>query len=301
MKIPLMHRSLKHFIVSLFLFSHFIFAADNNQPSKTPIKPLDVVNRACFDFLRELGSHSFDDFRRPSFTERKQQTASYPDAPARNFNEVLNAFKPISGSPDAKYSDLTLMNHEAQKEWNRIPQRKAESDMMAASLVENQIQEYKNLGALVIVDSGAAHSIAIATTLAEGGYQPIIKMGNISERKDRELQLQPVAAMRFYAPRMEAAKANLKPESPAAIVMDTHRDALDLSDIHKPWAEYPPDSFPSVEEVKMKYHGRIIWVTEGDERGIVKRDDYTPPFLQHYRDAGIEIYQHFANPYHQGT
>ncbi len=287
-------------LVGFFFHVHSLIAADGDLNKRLPLHfpKSDILAGFCFDALEFLGSKSLDPFSHP---ETVRQTIVFPDSPHRNFDEVRAAFSPVAGSEGQKFLDLSLMNSESQSLWDRIPQRKNESDMMAAQLVKNRIQEYKNLGALVIVDSGHAHSIAIGVTLAEAGYQPIVKMGNLRGAKDKDFQLQPIGAMKYYADRMEAAKKNLRPNSPLAIVMDAHRNSTGFLTRPPTSYDYPPDGFPSVAEIKEKYKGRVVRITEGVERGIVKRDDYTPPFLQHYRDAGIEIYQHFADPYHNKT
>ena len=112
--------------------------------------------------------------------------------------------------------------------------------------------------------------------------------------------LQAVAAMKYYAHEMEIAKRTIPENAPIAIIMDIHRgDKINLNG--PKFKDYQPSEFPSAQTLKDKYKNSLIWITEGEDRGLVRRDDYTPPIFQHYRSQGIIIYQHFANPYHNNT
>lgn len=221
----------------------------------------------------------------------------FPDAPKKSFEEVVSIFSQ-NGRPESALEDVGLFwSQDFESLWNRIPQRKAESDMTAAKLVSQRVSEYKATGGLVMVESGHAHSVAIAVELAKAGYRPIIKMGRAATANH---WLQAIAAMKYYAHEMEIVKRALHENAPVAIIMDAHRgDTLDFSG--PKFQDYQPTDFPSVQVVKEKYNNSLIWITEGKERGLVRRDDYTPPNFQHYRDQGIVLYQHFANPYHNNT
>ncbi len=249
------------------------------------------------NYIQPLGYDFIPSFRqKPLRSERPHR--QFPDSPARTYDEVVSIFSPHFQTSDSRYADTGLFETGNFREnWDRIPQRKAESDMMAAKLVSNRIEEYKDIGGLVVVELGGAHSIAIAVELAKAGYNPIIKMGLSIKQSG---WLQEIAAMKYYASDMEKAMANVSQDAPIAIIMDTHRgDSYDLSS--PKLEDYKPDEYPSSAEVKNKYNNSIIWVIEGEERGIVLRDDYTPPHFQLYRNDGVQFYQHFANPYHNGT
>jgi hypothetical protein len=223
----------------------------------------------------------------------------FPDAPKKTFDEVRAAFSPIPESKAARFADLDLFSAEAKDLWTRIPQRKAESDMMAAKLVAGRIPKYQELGGLVIVDSGGAHSIAIAVELAKRGYQPILKMNRRSGTGGKWEQ--EVGAMKYFASEMEAARESLRPDSPVAIIMDVHRNDGFLKDGPLATSDYPPESFPTIDEVRTRYRGKIIWITEGTGDNFRVLAEYTPSFLRHYREAGVQLYQHGADPYFKGT
>ncbi|OQW54671.1 MAG: hypothetical protein A4S09_05805 [Proteobacteria bacterium SG_bin7] len=72
---------------------------------------------------------------------------------AKTFDEVVSIFSPWSEGGAAKFSDTTLFSSDDFRTiWHRIPQRKVESDMMAAKLVAQRIDEYKAVGGLVVVE-----------------------------------------------------------------------------------------------------------------------------------------------------
>lgn len=268
---------------------------------KTPKGPLScrelLGGFGDLNFSLQLPRFSFHDNSFKSAFRSSRPHRQFPDAPDKSFEEVVSIFSE-NGRPEGFLEDIGLFwSQDFQGIWNRIPQRKAESDMMAAKLVSQRINEYKAIGGLVVVDSGHAHSVAIAVELAKAGYRPIIKMGHAATSNH---WLQAIAAMKYYAHEMEIAKRAIPENAPIAIIMDAHRGhTLDFGG--PKFQDYQPTDLPSAQLVNERYNNSLIWVTEGEERGLVRRDDYTPPEFQHYRNAGVVLYQHFANPYHNNT
>ncbi len=211
-----------------------------------------------------------------------------------SFDDAMIAFKPLEKY--SSISDTRVLGGSVEELWDRIPPRNVRQDIVAADLVTEMLPAYKALGAFVIVDSGHAHSIAIAVRLAERGYEPVLKM---QQQTSPIGFIQPVGAMKFYANRMRLARAKLDTSSPIALIMDLHREDDKI--------KYDLSSFPTVQTLKRRYNGKIIWITEGPKSEFTKltkrRDVYNyalPDFLKSYFDKGIEIYQHVANPYHFG-
>ena len=232
--------------------------------------------------------------------------------------ELRSAFAPTHTI--AGVADLSLFSSDVETVWSRIPPRNVKSDQDAAALVRSAIGTYKRLGGLVIVDSGAPHSIAIATELEIAGWDPVLKMA--ATPGELLTEIQPIVAMKHYYGKMLEARKNLPQGAPMALIMDVHRNDPPLtviadSNLYGIWEKekalsgdfYRPASYPTIKEIRQKYKGRIIWVTEGEVNEVEEVDPKTllvpksygrADFLKPYADAGIVIYNHRADPYVNG-
>lgn len=238
-----------------------------------------------------------------------------------SFAEVKRTFY----SHHNPYADSSLLSSGMEKIWANIPPRDVIQDRVAAYLVEREVPKYKDSGGLIIVDSGHAHSVAIAVKLAQAGWRPVFKMGKTKFPEILEAQIQGVAAMKFYSRELALALSTLKPNAPTALIMDAHRNDLSAEFLdlggqkadsgdhegYRLWrAEnirlqtlevYGPETLPSVSDVKAKFQSKIIWITEGELCGLEPLSNPGPQLLSHYIQAGISVLNHRADPYLCGT
>jgi len=222
---------------------------------------------------------------------------------ASKVQKVLEAFSPLEGSKWEHFSDLSIIQNECMRDlWDYIPLRNEVSDRMAVELVQSKLGEY-NSPSGVFIDSGHAHSIAIAVILAEHGYQPILKMQPMSGygKFNSSLNIQAVGAMKFYSQRMLQAKKLLTKDSPPAFILNAHRTNQWLA-----------KDFPSPTEFSKNSH--LIWITEASDDSTnllishltdtdVRKwmmsalSNSEQPWIFQYIDYGVDISQHLASPY----
>ncbi len=218
--------------------------------------------------------------------------------------KVIAAFEPISGSPWARYADLSRVENPCiENIWNSIPNRNTPADRMAAKLVGTEFVAYQDPSA-IIVDSGGPHSIAIATKLAQLGYQPIVMMSPITGygKYTLYINIQAVGAMKEYWPKMLLAKTHLTKYSPPAFILDAHSTTN--------WSR---TQMPSPSD----FHRHLVWITEAPDHftnKLIKNVNtdqidswfnfvlypYSRSWLTQYSQSRVKIWQHEASPYFGG-
>jgi hypothetical protein len=223
--------------------------------------------------------------------------------PSESFQQVAMAFEPLDQSPWGQFSDLSrIKNPCIEQIWNAIPIRDLPADRTAAALVRQAFPSYQNPKA-IIIQSGGPHSIAIATTLAELGYQPIFKMSPITGFASATLQinLQVAGAMKMYWSKMLRAKAHLTKDAPPAFILDTH-ETKNISAAGMP----NPSLFQGI--------GKIVWITEATDHetnrlvtGVTVDQinqwltsilyPYDRDWIMQYPQNHVEVWQHMASPY----
>lgn len=206
------------------------------------------------------------------------------------------------------YGSFSKLDNRCIREiWSEIPERNAPADRMVADLVEKRLGEYGN--GLLILDSGHAHSVAAAVRLAERGFKIKFKM---EHDEDFITTFQMAAAIKYNSNRMLTATQLPAKYRGQVIVLDAHRKR-----------DFSAAEFPSPSEIKEKYAGKVIWITE-DLRGLNRdhllihstgQSDILRKVLKHYyswnwthrwilqyiEDSEIQVLHHFASPYFNGT
>lgn len=210
----------------------------------------------------------------------------------------------ISFGANANQAETSITS---QQLWNQIQVRDVPSDRKASELVKTRLPNYGD-PAGILIDSGGPHSIAIAVTLAENGFQPIFKMKLMTGwgQYNTLVNIQDIGAMKFYAVRMAKAKANLTKDSPPAFILDAHRTGLTNS-----------SEFPTSEEFLK--NPNLVWITEARdyktniveeisiqevmqwETFISSPDATNPNWIGQYLKHGIKILQHQSSPYLDNT
>jgi hypothetical protein len=205
------------------------------------------------------------------------------------FEAVLTAYAPWPSL--TSFSDLGILSENMKQEWQRVPLRDDPRDRMAARLVEDRIEEIRQLGCLVIVDIGHAHSIAVATILAKNGWRPVVKMKEYLGNST--MTLQAVATMKKYAREMLQARQKLTEANPFALIMDLHRSA----DEHNEF--FPLETFPSIDKIKSQFNGCVLRVVERAE--AIHFIDMEPEYLKYYAMSGLRLYEYSIDPSHNKT
>lgn len=141
------------------------------------------------------------------------------------------------------------------------------------------IKELINSGILdkttaIILDSGGAHSVAMAVKLAEIGWQPVIMFDAEVHPFAYNPVHQELATMLYFAEQMRELKinGNFSSNSPPVFVMDTHRwqksffpDEHTVDNAYS----YQSSDLPSGEKLNDLEIRKVIYLNEGNQNGAV--------------------------------
>jgi len=271
------------------------------------IENIDYQQISVTIFLTPLTKIALIIFSLCSFSFSISAMAIDADSTATR-QQVISSFSPVEGSPWAHFSEFSIIENACiQQLWNQIPVREVPADKKAAELVRLMLPKYNNPGG-IFIDSGGPHSIAIAVTLAEHGFQPIFKMNLMTGwgQYNTFANIQDIGAMKFYAERMLKAKASLTKDSPPAFILNAHRTGHTLA-----------TEFPDPSEFSKNPH--LVWITEATDHktNLIKnisiqdvmqwetfmfnQDATSPDWITQYLKKDIKISQHMASPYLDNT
>lgn len=129
----------------------------------------------------------------------------------------------------------------------------------------------------VILDSGGAHSVAMAVKLAkELGYQPIVMFDTEPHPQGANKAEQDLATLLYFAEEVKRLKADggIRPDAPPAFILDTHRDDLfpGGKDVDNTYT-YDNKDFPDAQTLRQHGITKVVYLNEGDQHGSV-----TPSF-----------------------
>lgn len=218
--------------------------------------------------------------------------------------KLLDAWTPPQESPYNKFVKTKTVNS-VEFVGNRIKPRYSGDEMKSERELDNLINsgELEN-GAAVILDSGGAHSVAMAVKLVEHGFQPVIMFDSVPHTKGINRSEQELATLLYFAEQMNKLKqgGKVKPDAPPVFILDIHRNSLDVSSgkdktVVKNTYTFGEEDFPSSEEFQKLGVQKIVYLNEGDQRGEVRPDFQSPnrlhedlkPIVEKWRQAGIKI------------
>ena len=126
----------------------------------------------------------------------------------------------------------------------------------------------------IILDSGGAHSVAMAVELAKRlGYQPILMFDNTPQPgQGSNASEQELATMLYYAREMARLREQgvIPSDAPPVFVMDTHRSdspfsARPLDNSYR----YSQSDLPSAQQLRERGIGTVVWLGEANQGGHV--------------------------------
>jgi hypothetical protein len=157
-----------------------------------------------------------------------------------------------------------------------------------------------------VLDSGGAHSVAMAAVLAEKGFQPVVMFDNVTDAKGSTATIQDVAVLMYFARFNEELKLNqiIRNDFPPVFILDAHRH-------DKPFSMMPVDTsyqykfrdFPSGEILVNNNIKRMIYLTETDLDGKIQEigvgesiDKDLRETLTDWQNNGIKLFYTGISP-----
>lgn len=218
--------------------------------------------------------------------------------------KLLDAWTPPQESPYSKFVKTKTINS-VEFVGNRIKPRYSGGEIKSERELDSLIDsgEFEK-GTAVILDSGGAHSVAMAVKLVEHGFQPIIMLDSIPHTKGINRSEQGLATLLYFAEQMNRLKqeGKIKPDAPPVFTLDTHRDNLDTSSGEgktkvKNTYTFSEKDFPSSEEFQKLGVQKIVYLSESPNHlgGDLK------PIIEKWRQAGIKVAHTGIDPWEQGS
>ncbi len=225
--------------------------------------------------------------------------------------KLAYAWSTPDGSPFAKYTKYTTM-YSVDSLREQIKPRYSEGEQNSENGIENLIKSNNtDQHTAIILDSGGAHSVAMAIKLMEIGYQPIIMFDSEPHPSGSTRSEQDLAAMLYFASRAEQLKneGTYNHSSPPVFVMDTHRsdgNSVLSEGRYNNSHEYSPSDLPNSDELISSGIHRVVYVNEGDQRGEINKSYQSikraqgdvKPVLRSWSNDGIEVKYTGIRPWH---
>ena len=218
--------------------------------------------------------------------------------------KLLDAWSPPQDSPYSKFFKTKTVNS-VEFVGDRIKPRYSGREIKSERELDNLINGGQlEKGTAVVLDSGGAHSVAMAVKLVKHGFQPVIMFNSVPHTGGINRSEQELATLLYFAEQMNKLKQDgkIKPDAPPVFILDTHRDDMDVSfgkdkTKVKNTYKYNEGDFPSSEELRELGVQKIVYLNEGDQRGEVRPDFQSPdrlggdlkPIVEKWTQAGIKI------------
>jgi hypothetical protein len=188
-------------------------------------------------------------------------------------DKLLGAWKPPDGSPYQRFVKTKTI--ESVNQWTEfLKPRYSQGEITSEEGIQNLIST-GNVGndTAIILDSGAAHSVAMAIKLVENGYQPVVMFDTALHPQGSNKAHQGLATLLYFAEQIEQLKQQgvIKPDTPPVFILDTHRGDTPLRDksVVDNSYSYVAADFPNSEELKQQGITKIVYLNEGDQEGKI--------------------------------
>ena len=228
--------------------------------------------------LREFTIPSIDRSKRQEFSivspQERDSLGTEEWKKYLNPDRLLDAWSPPKGSFFKKFQKTKAIEA-IEKIVGEIKPRYSEGERRSEQGVENLI----NSGLLsedtaVILDSGGAHSVAMAVKLVEQGYQPVVMFDTTPNPRGSNRVEQGLVTLLYFAHEVDQLKkqGKVNKESPPVFIMDTHRNDFIIKEeevINNNYS-YSESDLPSTEELRRKGIRKIIYLNEGDQNGRIQ-------------------------------
>ena len=217
-------------------------------------------------------------------------------------SRLAYAWSTPDGSPFSKYTKYTTI-HSIDSVRKQIKPRHSEGEQNSENGIENLIKSGNaNQDTAIILDSGGAHSVAMAIKLMEIGYQPVIMFDSVPHPDGSTRSEQELATMLYFASKAEQLKneGRYNYSSPPVFVMDAHRsdgNSVLLEGKYNNSHEYTPSDLPSSDELISSGISKVVYVNEGDQGGkinssyqsVKRANNDIKPVVQSWSNNGIEV------------
>jgi len=125
-----------------------------------------------------------------------------------------------------------------------------------------------------VLDSGGAHSVAMAVKLArELGYQPIVMFDAEPHHNGANRAEQELATLLYFAEEVRKLKTEgkIKADAPPAFIMSTHRNDYILPSSKRFDNNYSYENRDLPDAEMLKQHGiiKVVYLNEGDQHGDI--------------------------------
>lgn len=217
-------------------------------------------------------------------------------------SRLAYAWSTPDGSPYSKYTKFTTI-YAIDDVRDHIKPRYSEGEQKSEYGVENLIRSGNaNQETAIILDSGGAHSIAMAIKLMEQGYQPVVMFDSTPHPDGSTKSEQSLATMLYFASKAEQLKneGRYNRQSPPVFIMDTHRsdgNSILQRGRYNNSHEYIPSDLPTSEELLANGITMVVYMNEGDQNGKIDRSYQSikranhdiKPVVQSWNNDSIEI------------
>ena len=213
--------------------------------------------------------------------------------------KLLGAWLPPNGSPYFSYVKTKTMNSiEFVK--NRISPRYSQGESTSERGIENLIKSGSiDKQTAIILDSGGAHSVAMAVKLMKSGYQPVVMFDAIPHTKGANRPEQELATLLYFAEEVEKLRqqGSFNKNSPPVFILNTHRkDIIMEGDVNNTY-QYSSKDFPDGKRLKELGITKIVYLNEGDQDGKINPSFQSPdrldqdlkPLAKNWELNGIKI------------
>jgi len=226
-------------------------------------------------------------------------------------SKLEEAWRPLEGSPYIKFQKTKTVC--SVNRWRDvIKPRYSEGEKTSEIGVDNLIKSgVLDEHTAIVLDSGGAHSVAMAVRLAETlGYQPVVMFDSIPHPKGVNSAEQHLATMLYYAEQMDKLKkeGKIKPTALPVFVCDCHRSELGREGDFDNTYTYDEHDLPSVNELRRLGIKKIVYLNEGDQKGEV-REQYQSidrvkvdlkPIVNQWTGGGIQVLYTGVEPWNNG-
>jgi hypothetical protein len=255
-------------MISLMSESDSIFPSGEN--------PLDIVSPQTQD---SLGTYRWKEYLDPV--------------------RLHSAWDPPEHSPYASFVKTRLVDTLPTLSRYILPRYSKHEQLCKETI--SRLSKKNNLDShtAVILDSGGAHSVAMAVQLMQEGYQPIIMLNGIPVPDESHACEQSVAVMLYYAQAAENLKASgkIRPDSSPAFILDAHRSDPPILPTVDNSYHLSSSDFPSPDILKKHGIQKVIYLNESDKKGQLFPLPPEPigihqdliPMLYEWQNAGLQV------------
>lgn len=187
-------------------------------------------------------------------------------------NRLNKAWSAPGGSPFGpfeKTKTIDAVNKFAGDLKPRYSKGEVRSEAGIGNLIKTGVLDRETA---IVLDSGGAHSIAMAAKLArELGYQPIVMLDAKPHQNGTNRAEQELATLLYFADEVKRLKAEgkIKSDAPPAFILDIHRDLWPLPGRFNNNYTYKDGDFPDARTLRQHGITKVVYLNEDDHNGSI--------------------------------